>query len=63
MQKVKKTHWEDPEKEFMITKSSIMEIQNLAVNTKLWTIKSNPEQHQFLFKHISSKNQWQHFSK
>ena len=58
-------------KEFMITNSSIMEIQNLNVNPKSLP-KSNPEQYQFSFKYISStkykyissKNQWfKHFSK
>ena len=43
-------------KEFMITKSSILEIQNLIVNPKSLTVKSNSEQYQFLFKYISSKN-------
>ena len=50
-------------KEFIITKSSTMEIQNLAVNPKSWPAKLNSEHYQFLFKYISSKNQWQHFSK
>ena len=34
----------------MITKSSIVEIQNLAVNPNSQPIKSNSEQNQFLFK-------------
>ena len=42
-------------KKFMITKSSIVEIQKL-VNSKSWPIKSNSEQYQFSFKYISSKN-------
>ena len=46
-------------KEFMITKSSIAEIQNLVVNPKSRPVKSN----QFLFKYISTKNLWQNFSK
>ena len=40
-------------KESMITKSSIVEIQNLVVNPKLWPVRSNSEQYQFLFKYIS----------
>ena len=50
-------------KEFMITKNSIMEIQNLVVNPKSWPIKSNCEQYPFSFQYIPSKNQWQNFSK
>ena len=33
-------------KEFMITKSSVVEIQNLVVNPKSQPIKSNSEQYQ-----------------
>ena len=46
----------------MITKSLAVEIQNLVVNTKSWPIKLNIER-QILFKHVSSKNQQQIFSK
>ena len=48
-------------KEFIVTKSSVMEIQNLVVNPKSEPVKSNSKQYQFLFKYISSKNQWQNF--
>ena len=50
-------------KQFTITKNSIVEIQDLVVDPKSWHIKSNSEQYQFLFKYISSKNQWKNFSK
>ena len=50
-------------KEFMITNVSIVEIQNLVVNPKSQSIKSNSEQYQFLFKYVSSKNHGQNFSK
>ena len=46
-------------KEFIVTKSSVMEIQNLVVNPKSEPVKSNSKQYQFLFKYVSSKNQWQ----
>ena len=36
-------------KDFMITKSSIVEIQNLVVDPKSWCAKSNSKQYQFLF--------------
>ena len=49
--------------EFMITKSSVEEIQNLAVNLKSQPIKSNSEPHQLLFEYVSSKIQWQNFLK
>ena len=42
---------------------SIVEIENLVVNPESQPVKSNSEQYQFLFKYVSSKNQWQHFSK
>ena len=35
-------------KEFMITKSSIVEIQNLFVDPKSWHVKSNSEQYFYL---------------
>ena len=47
-------------KEFMITKSSITEIQNLIVNPKSQLVNSNSEQYHFLFKSLSEideKNQ------
>ena len=43
-------------KEFMITKSSIVEIESTVVNPKSRLVKSNSEQYQFLFKYICSKN-------
>ena len=48
-------------KEFIVTYSSVTEIQNLAVNPKSEPVKSNPNQYQFLLKYISSKNRCQHF--
>ena len=48
-------------KEFIVTKSSVMEIQNLVVNPKSEPVKSNSKQYQFLFKYVSSENQWQNF--
>ena len=42
-------------KEFMITKNSVVEIQNLLMNPKSRPVKSNSEQYQFLFKYISGK--------
>ena len=48
-------------KEFIVTKSSVMEIQNLVVNPKSEPVKSNFKQYQLLFKYISSKNQWRNF--
>ena len=47
----------------MITKSSIVEIQKLVVNSKSWPIKSNSEQYQFSFKYISSTNNGKIFQK
>ena len=47
----------------MIIKSSIIEIQNLVVKPKSQTVKSNSEQYQLSFKHVSNKNQWQNFLK
>ena len=44
-------------KEFVITKSSVVEIQNLVVNPKSRRIKSKSKEYQFLFKYVSSKNQ------
>ena len=43
-------------RELTITKSLVVEIQNLVVNSKSRPIKSNIER-QILFKHVSSKNQ------
>ena len=43
-------------KEFMITESSIMEIQNLVVNPKSGPDKLNSEQYQFLF---TVKSKWE----
>ena len=37
-------------KELIVTKSSVMEIENLAVNPKSEPVKSNFKQYQFLFK-------------
>ena len=48
-------------KEFIVTKSSTMEIQNLVVNPKSEPVKPNSKPYQFLFKYVSSKNQWQNF--
>ena len=39
-------------KEFIITKSSVMEIQNLVLNPKSEPVKSNSKQYQFLFKYV-----------
>ena len=47
----------------MITKSSIVEIQNLVVNSKSWRVEPNSEQYQFSFKYISSKNNGTIFQK
>ena len=44
-------------KEFIVTKSSAIEIQNLAANLKLEPVKSNSKQYKFLFKYVFSKNQ------
>ena len=44
-------------KEFMVTKSSPAEIQNLAVTRKSQLVKLNFEQHLFLLKYVSNKNQ------
>ena len=49
-------------KEFIITKSSVTEIQNLVLNPKSEPVKLNSKQYQFLFKYVSSKNQEQIFS-
>ena len=49
-------------KEFMITRSSIVEMKNFAVNPQSRPIKSNSE-YTFLFKYVSSKIQRQKFSK
>ena len=48
-------------KDFVITKCSVVDIQNLTVNPISGHIKSNSEQYQFLFKYVSSKNQWLNF--
>ena len=48
-------------KEFMITQSSVMEIQNIAMNPKSRPIKSNSVQYQVLFKYVFRKNDWQNF--
>ena len=45
-------------KEFSITTSSVVEIQNGIANPKSQPIKSNSEHYQFLFKFVSSKNKW-----
>ena len=45
-------------KEFIVKKSSVMEIQNLVVNDKSELVQSNSKQYQ---KYISSKNQWKFF--
>ena len=50
-------------KKFTVTKSSVVEIQNLVVNPKSRPVKLNSEQYQFLLKYVSSKNQPQNFSK
>ena len=50
-------------KGFVITKSSVVEIQNLNVNPRSQPVKSNSEQYQLLFKYTSSKIQYQKFSK
>ena len=47
----------------MITKSSILEIQNLIVNPKSIPVKSNTEQYKFLFKYVSSKKTMTKFFK
>ena len=49
-------------KQFIVTESLVMEIQNLAMNPKSRPVMSNPKQHQFLFKQVSSKYQCQNFS-
>ena len=49
-------------KEFMITRSSIVEMKNFVVNPQSRPIKSNSE-YIFLFKYVSSKIQRQKFSK
>ena len=49
-------------KEFMITRSSIVEMKNFVVNPQSRPIKSNSE-YTFLFKYVSSKIQRQKFSK
>ena len=41
----------------LLGKSSVVEIQNLLVNSKSRPVKSNSEQYQFLFKYVSRKNQ------
>ena len=50
-------------KGFVITKSSVVEIQNLNVNPRSQPVKSNSEQYQLLFKYTSSKIQYQKFKK
>ena len=47
--------------EFMITKSSMVEIQNLV--SKSWPIKSNSGRNQFWFNHVSNKIQLKKFLK
>ena len=44
-------------KEFIVTKCSVMETQNLVANPKSEPVKSNSKQYQFLSKYIASKNQ------
>ena len=48
-------------KELIVRKTSVMKIQNLVVNPKSEPVKSNSKQYQFLFKYVSSENQWQNF--
>ena len=43
--------------EFIVTKSSVMENQNLVVNPKSEPVKLKSKQYQFLFQYVSSKNQ------
>ena len=44
-------------KEFIVTKNSVTEIQNLVVNPKSEPpVKSNSKQNQFSFKHVSKIN-------
>ena len=45
-------------KSSMVTKSSVMELQNLVVNPKSRHVKLNSKQYQFLFKYVSSKNRY-----
>ena len=46
-------------KVFIVTKSSVMETQNLVVHPKSEPVKSKSKQYQFLFKSVLSKNQLQ----
>ena len=48
-------------KEFIVTKSLVMKIQNVVVNPTSQPIKPNSKQYQFLLKYVSCKNQWQNF--
>ena len=45
-------------KEFIVTKSSVMEIKNLFMNTKSTPVKSNSKQYQFLFKFPAKKKHY-----
>ena len=44
-------------KEFILTKGSVMKIQNFVLNPQSEPDKSNSKQYQFLFKYVFSKNQ------